>query len=152
MKVSFHFAGPQILSRIERLRRGRPAGQFLKQCLLTGLALAEKRDLNTVRLERARPGFEALDFAAVAEALQDTSRVNPVGLEVRRLARLYAPALLPRTRTLKPSGKLRLDVRCPIEKVAADLAFRAGATECSAPQHRDTLTKFVMSFLFFRNT
>jgi hypothetical protein len=132
MKASFHFTGPKILSRIERLRGGRPAAQFLKECLLTGLALAEKREQNTVRLERARPAFKDLDFPSIAAALQDRGSRNPVCLEVRRLARLYTPLLLPRTRALKPAGTLRLDVRCPIEKIAADLAFRALAQGSNA--------------------
>jgi hypothetical protein len=122
MKVSFQFAGPKILCHIERLRQGAPTGQFLKDCLLTGLALAGQA---TIRLERTRPEFAALDFRVIADALKDPAHKNPVGQEITRLMRLYAPVLLPRTRALKPAGKLRLDVRCPIERVAADLAFRA---------------------------
>jgi hypothetical protein len=126
MKVTFHFTGPKVIAQIARLRGTKPVGQFLRECLMTGLAAADRkgRASGPVTLARALPAFRRLDAARVSAALREDDRADPVCAEVSRLVALYRPVLAPCATALKPAGLLRLDVRCPIEEVAASLAFR----------------------------
>jgi hypothetical protein len=126
MKVAFQFTGPALLGRIQRLRKDRSVAQFLKDCLLSGIAAAEQREKGPapIRLERARPEFRRLSAAEITEALRFRGN-GPVRDEISRLVSLYAPVLAPEASAVRPAGTLRLDVRCPIEEAAASLAFRA---------------------------
>ncbi len=137
MKVTFQFSGPKVLDQITRLRGGRPVGQFLRDCLMTGLTVADRKSgamPAPVPLARALSQFRRLEATQVAKALRADSRGDPVCREVSRLVGLYKPVLAPCASALKPAGLLRLDVRCPIEEVAANLAFRA-LTSRHRPAH-----------------
>ena len=81
-------------------------------------------DLKPVPLERARPEFRWTSAAEIAEAMAAEAQ-GDIGDEISRLVGLYKPVLAPRASALRPAGMLRLDVRCPIERVAASLAFHA---------------------------
>lgn len=136
VKVTFQFTGARVLDRIARLRKDKSIGQFLKECLVNGLVAAEKRQSpRPITLERTRPEFRTVDAAQIADALKEGNRRDPVYREVSRLINLYAPVLAPRARELRPAGTLRLDVRCPIERVAAGLAFRAMKNQAPVTIH-----------------
>lgn len=87
------------------------------------LRLRAREMQQPLRLARARPEFSRLRQDEVLRALGDAD--HPLSREVARLVELYMPMLQKPARDIRPAGLLRLDVRAPIEKVAADLAFRA---------------------------
>jgi hypothetical protein len=86
---------------------------------------ARLRPSSPLRLARTRPEYAGLRQEEILRVLGDAdAKDHPVSQEVARLAGLYLPRLKEPVRAIRPAGLLRLDVRAPIEKVAADLAFR----------------------------
>ena len=110
MKTVIEVITPKIMGGIAQWRQSSRA--------------AEKRTTPPpVPLERAKPEFRWTSAEEIAAAMTDETE-GPVHAEISRLAGLYAPVLAPKASALHPAGMMRLDVRCPIERVAASLVFQ----------------------------
>jgi hypothetical protein len=135
MRVTFLLQNPKVIAALGRLAGGRPAGEFLRDCLAAGLREAARKGQpgGPVPLSRARPEFARLKPEEIAPVLEGQDRAHPVYAELQRLVGLYAPVLRTSAEAIPPRSLLKLDVRAPIEKVAADLAFRALARDGGRP-------------------
>ena len=110
MRTTVETVKPHILGLVARWRKRR---------------VTAKRAPLYVPLARAKPEFQATTAAEIAAVMAGKTLGGPIRQEISRLIALYAPVLAPKAASLPPSALLRLDVRCPIERVAASLAMHA---------------------------
>ena len=124
MSITIEITDEKQLAQIERLRGEKPAAELAALAVQAGLNAIEQfqqMQKNAIKFEPAKPEFKTLDAAAIAAALKENNKENPILLEVNRLVGAYTAQLgdLAKKNNNRLPAQMQVNTQVPIEKVAA---------------------------------